>query len=148
MVWNDIKEKRISAGITQKQFSELFNPPIPIDTIKKWDSGKMQPPDWAKGLIIEKLEEIKMITERILLDNYDGVSNGLNYISVINGKYVNWDYRRGNNGDGYNPSRKNREDAAEIYIYNSGKMIPLEDGCESHPILEKMYSDYEKIING
>lgn len=56
MTWTDIKEKRISAGITQKQFSELFNPPIPIDTIKKWDSGKMNPPEWVEGLIIEKME--------------------------------------------------------------------------------------------
>lgn len=56
-----IKEYRKSAGFTQKQFSELFNPPIPIDTVKKWDSGKMTPPDWVEGLIIEKTEDIKMI---------------------------------------------------------------------------------------
>lgn len=54
-----IKNCRIAAGLTQKQFSELFNPPIPLDTIKKWDSGKMQPPDWVEGMIIEKLERIK-----------------------------------------------------------------------------------------
>ena len=54
-----IKKYRLDAGLTQKQFSELFNPPIPIDTIKKWDSGKMQPPDWVAGLIIEKLEKMK-----------------------------------------------------------------------------------------
>lgn len=53
-----IKEYRIKAGLTQKQFSELFNPPVPIDTIKKWDSGKMSPPDWVEGLIIEKLNRI------------------------------------------------------------------------------------------
>lgn len=52
-----IKECRLNYGLTQKQFSELFNPPIPIDTIKKWDSGKMRPPDWVEGLIIEKLEK-------------------------------------------------------------------------------------------
>lgn len=54
-----IKDYRKSLGLTQKQFSELFNPPIPIDTIKKWDSGKMQPPEWVEGLIIEKIERIK-----------------------------------------------------------------------------------------
>ncbi len=53
-----IKIARETAGLTQKQFSELFNPPIPIDTIKKWDSGKMNPPDWVEGLIIEKLEHL------------------------------------------------------------------------------------------
>lgn len=54
-----IKEYREAAGLTQKQFSELFNPPIPIDTIKKWDSGKMKTPDWVEGLIVEKLKHIK-----------------------------------------------------------------------------------------
>lgn len=53
-----LKECRKAAGLTQKQFSELFDPPIPIDTIKKWDSGKMSPPDWVEGLIIEKLNRI------------------------------------------------------------------------------------------
>lgn len=54
-----IKGARIAAGLTQKQFSVLFDPPIPIDTIKKWDSGKMQPPDWVEGLILEKLERMQ-----------------------------------------------------------------------------------------
>lgn len=54
-----IKDYRKSFGLTQKQFSELFSPPIPIDTIKKWDSGKMKPADWVEGLIIEKLERMQ-----------------------------------------------------------------------------------------
>lgn len=54
-----IKDYRLKAGLTQKQFSELFDPPIPISTIKKWDSDIMQPPDWVEGLIIEKLEQAK-----------------------------------------------------------------------------------------
>lgn len=53
-----IKEYRLAAGLAQKQLSELFTPPIPLDTIKKWDSGKMQPPEWVEGLIIEKLRNI------------------------------------------------------------------------------------------
>lgn len=59
--WCDmlIKEYRLASGLTQKEFSELFDPPIPIDTIKKWDSGKMKPADWVEGLIIEKLQRIK-----------------------------------------------------------------------------------------
>ena len=51
-----IKEYRNKLGLTQKQFSELFDPPIPVDTIKKWDSEKMEPKDWVKGLIIEKIK--------------------------------------------------------------------------------------------
>lgn len=54
-----IKEYRQKFGLTQEQFSELFTPPIPINTIKKWDSGKMKPPDWVEGLIIEKLERMQ-----------------------------------------------------------------------------------------
>lgn len=53
----DIKECRKSAGLTQKQFSELFE--IPVDTVKNWDSGRRKPPEWAEKLIIEKLERMK-----------------------------------------------------------------------------------------
>lgn len=58
-----IKEYRKALGLTQKQLSELFTPPIPLDTIKKWDSGQKYPKDWVEGLIIEKLkhmEELQM----------------------------------------------------------------------------------------
>lgn len=51
-----IKDYRKLAGLTQKQFSELFE--IPLDTVKKWDSGKMKPPKYVEKLIIEKLEQI------------------------------------------------------------------------------------------
>lgn len=52
-----IKDYRISAGLTQEEFSDLFE--IPIDTVKNWDSGRRNPPVWVKKLIIEKLEQIK-----------------------------------------------------------------------------------------
>lgn len=51
-----IKEARQAAGLTQKQFAELFDPPIPLDTVKSWDSGKYYPPAWSESLILEKLE--------------------------------------------------------------------------------------------
>lgn len=51
-----IKEYRQAAGLSQKQFSELFE--IPIDVVKSWDSGRRKPPGWAEKLIIEKLEQI------------------------------------------------------------------------------------------
>lgn len=53
----EIKEHRKSVGLTQKQFSELFE--IPLDVVKSWDSGRRKPPKWAEKLIIEKLEQIK-----------------------------------------------------------------------------------------
>lgn len=52
-----IKEYRIAAGLTQEEFSELFE--IPIDTVKNWDSGRREPPVWAKKLIIKELERMK-----------------------------------------------------------------------------------------
>ena len=50
---NAIKEIRTAAGITQKEFSDIFD--IPIDTVKNWDTGRRKPPEWAEKLIIEKL---------------------------------------------------------------------------------------------
>lgn len=141
-----IKDYRIAAGLTQQQFAELFD--VSIDTVKAWDCGRRKPDKLKEKLIIEKLEGMRMITEKTLLDNYSQISNGLNYISIINGKPINWDYRRGENGDGYNPAREKREEAEEIYIYNSGEIISLEDGCHNHSALGKMYSDYEKVIYG
>lgn len=49
-----IKEERTAAGLTQKEFSDLFG--IPIDVVKSWDSGRRKPPEWAEKLIIEKLK--------------------------------------------------------------------------------------------
>lgn len=54
-----IKEARKAAGLTQKQFAELFNPPIPIDTVKSWDCGRTSPPEWAQPLILERIEKRK-----------------------------------------------------------------------------------------
>ncbi|MEZ3435721.1 MAG: hypothetical protein K1W34_14095 [Lachnospiraceae bacterium] len=57
-----IKEYRKSAGLTQKQFSELFE--IPLDVVKSWDSGRRSPPVWAEKLIIEKLDRMKKATSQ------------------------------------------------------------------------------------
>lgn len=53
---NKIKEKRLNAGLTQEEFSNIFG--IPIDVLKSWDSGRRHPPKWVEKLIIEKLERI------------------------------------------------------------------------------------------
>lgn len=37
-----IKEYKKSAGLTQKEFSDLFE--IPLDVVKSWDSGRRKPP--------------------------------------------------------------------------------------------------------
>lgn len=51
-----IKEYRKKAGLTQQEFSAMFE--IPIDVVKSWDSGRRQPAAWAEKLIIEKLNTI------------------------------------------------------------------------------------------
>lgn len=56
-----IKKYREDAGLTQKQFSELFE--IPIDVVKSWDSGRRKPPKWAEKLIIEKLSTMKTTSQ-------------------------------------------------------------------------------------
>lgn len=52
-----IKEKRIQVGLTQKQFSEIFE--IPIDTVKSWDCGRRKPTKSQERLIIKELERMK-----------------------------------------------------------------------------------------
>lgn len=52
---NKIKNAR--AGMTQKEFSELFE--IPIDVVKSWDSCRRKPPEWVEKLIIKELERMK-----------------------------------------------------------------------------------------
>lgn len=53
----EIEEKRKELGMSRAEMSRLFK--IPIRTIENWDSGKASPPEWAKALILEKLESIK-----------------------------------------------------------------------------------------
>ena len=52
-----IKQCRKKAGLTQKEFSTLFE--IPIDVVKSWDSGRRKPPEWAEKLIIKELDRMK-----------------------------------------------------------------------------------------
>ncbi len=49
-----IKEYRQVLGLTQRQFSEMFE--IPLDVIKSWDSGRRCPPKWAEKMLLEKME--------------------------------------------------------------------------------------------
>lgn len=52
-----IKEARVAAGLTQKELSALLG--IPIDTIRNWDAGRREPPEWARKLIVEKLNTMQ-----------------------------------------------------------------------------------------
>lgn len=49
-----IKEAREAKGITRAYLSRWLG--IPIRTLESWDAGVRTPPEWAKRLIIEKIE--------------------------------------------------------------------------------------------
>lgn len=44
-----IRDHRQAAGLTQKQFTELFK--IPLDVVKSWDSGQRKPPEFQTNNI-------------------------------------------------------------------------------------------------
>ena len=52
-----IKEARLTAGLTQKQMSDLFD--IPLRTIESWESEVRKPPAYVEKLIVEKLISMK-----------------------------------------------------------------------------------------
>lgn len=87
------------------------------------------------------------ITEKMLLDHYDGISNGLVLLSEIPGAgCVCWNYRRGAAGDGFNPVCDNRDDVSEITLeYERRGTIHLDASNADHPALEKIARDYAKI---
>ncbi len=77
-----IKEYRQAAGLTQKQLSELFNPPIPVDTIKNWDSGRRAPSEWEKNLIIEKIKDYQDGIARVVLTQEE-ISKIMTALTVV-----------------------------------------------------------------
>lgn len=81
------------------------------------------------------------ITEKMLLDNYEGITNGGDKISNINGHQIFWDYRTGDQGDGYN-AVCSRSNASEITLeYNRVGQIPLMVTCANHPTQAKITHD-------
>lgn len=69
-----IKEYRKSAGLTQRQFSDLFG--IPIDVVKSWDSGRRSPPEWAEKLIIYKFKRMETEMKKYS-DYYDSACEAI-----------------------------------------------------------------------
>jgi DNA-binding transcriptional regulator YiaG len=54
---NDFKAARRAAGLTQAEMSERLG--IPARTIQDWEAGARRPPEWAKKLVLEKLENLQ-----------------------------------------------------------------------------------------
>jgi DNA-binding transcriptional regulator YiaG len=52
----NIKEARISAGLSRAEMSRRFE--IPLRTLENWESDVNQPPAWVEKLIVEKLNSI------------------------------------------------------------------------------------------
>ena len=51
-----IKGLRLAVGLSQKEFSDLFE--IPIDVVRSWDCGRRKPPVWVEKMIVEKLNSM------------------------------------------------------------------------------------------
>mgnify|MGYP002769481681 CR=1 FL=1 len=51
----DFKRIRLYSGLTQKEFSRIFN--IPLRTIENWESGTRRPPDYVYNLIMFSLSD-------------------------------------------------------------------------------------------
>jgi len=85
------------------------------------------------------------ITEKMLLDGYDGISkDGITAQSVVSGQRIWWVYRH-NNGEGANVTeiRKN----AHFISLENGRTgeIELDEDCENHMATAKLYDDAHKI---
>lgn len=52
-----IKEARVQVGLTQQGLSDWLD--IPKRTIEDWDSGKSQPKEWVRKILIEKIFSYK-----------------------------------------------------------------------------------------
>ena len=61
-----IKELRLSARMTQKQFAGYFN--IPLRTIENWETGKRNPPEYVVELIRYKIEKEEDMNRTKLLN--------------------------------------------------------------------------------
>lgn len=53
-----IKNLRMAAGLTQKQFAWKYG--ISLDTVKSWESGRRTPLAWALNLLLEKMSVEQM----------------------------------------------------------------------------------------
>ena len=61
-----IKELRLSARMTQREFAGYFN--IPLRTIENWETGKRNPPEYVVELIRYKIEKEEDMNRTKLLN--------------------------------------------------------------------------------
>jgi hypothetical protein len=85
------------------------------------------------------------ITEKMLYDGYDGLTNGLDKISKIKGETIIWNWRR---EDDYS-------DATPVCVYNNADFIELEYDRvgrismsahnSDHPVIKKTEEEEQAI---
>lgn len=61
-----IKELRLSARMTQREFAGYFN--IPLRTIENWETGKRNPPEYLIELIRYKLKKEDLLMRLVELN--------------------------------------------------------------------------------
>lgn len=88
------------------------------------------------------------ITEQQLLDGYDGISNGLNVISIINGQTIIWAYRDDGQDDCcpviHDPANASYP-CITLEYGRHGRIETCTDNL-SHPNLATMQEDIRKIV--
>lgn len=52
---NDLKEARINAGLSQKNFCKLTD--VPLGTLRNWEQGLSTPPEYVITLLVDKVNE-------------------------------------------------------------------------------------------
>lgn len=83
------------------------------------------------------------ITERMLLDNYNGITNGGDYISDINGIRVIWTYRRDN--DGWRTTTTPNMAEFITLEYDRIGNVPLMSCHDTHPAIDRIINDEARI---
>lgn len=56
MSYDDVKNARITANLTQKAMAEHFK--IPIRTVSDWERGLRTPPEWVCMLLTDALSRL------------------------------------------------------------------------------------------
>lgn len=130
-----IKELRIKTGMTRQEFADYFG--IPRGTIRNWEQGVSEPPDYVI-IMIEKIlkHEAK--------------------IHIYNGTYMNVTYYWVKDSNGFHLYILANKDSLELVLYpavyvqdydfffKSDAEIRIEDylqKCEVNKFYEKLYTD-------
>lgn len=56
MNYEDVKQERIAAGLTQKAMAEHFG--IPLRTVSDWERELRNPPEWVCRLLVNALKNL------------------------------------------------------------------------------------------